>query len=178
MAPRQAGAALWRSSVVQRVGPRGHAALVLVDHLAAAGAPPAAEPDADEADDHDVERAPPPAAAAATNNHNHNVAFSPVSVHAALALTAAGARGATRAQLLAFLGAPSAEGLADFGRRVADRVLADRSDAGGPRVLFGGGVWVDAACGGLTDAFRDVAAEAYKSEARTVSFTDEVSRLD
>ena len=109
---------------------------------------------------------------------NKNVAFSPVSVHAALALTAAGARGATRAQLLAFLGAPSAEGLADFGRRVADRVLADRSDAGGPRVLFGGGVWVDAACGGLTDAFRDVAAEAYKSEARTVSFTDEVSRLD
>ena len=80
---------------------------------------------------------PPPAA---TNNHNHNVAFSPVSVHAALALTAAGAHGATLAQLLAFLGAPSAEELADFGRRVADRVLADRSGAGGPRVLFGGGV--------------------------------------
>ena len=98
--------------------------------------------------------------------------------HAALALTAAGARGATLAQLLAFLGAPSAEELADFGRRVADRVLADRSDAGGPRVLFGGGVWVDAARGGLTEAFRDVAAEAYKSEARTVSFTEEVSRLE
>jgi len=41
-------------------------------------------------------------------------------------------------------------------------------------VLFGGGVWVDAARGGLTEAFRDVAAEAYKSEARTVSFTEEV----
>ena len=76
------------------------------------------------------------AAAIATNK---NVAFSPVSLHAALALTAAGA--AAR-----LLGAPSAEGLADFGRRVADRVLADRSDAGGLRVLFGGGVWVDAAC--------------------------------
>ena len=68
MAPRQAGAALWRSSVVQRVGPRGHAALVLVDHLAAAGAPPAAEPDADEADDHDVERASPPGATAAARS--------------------------------------------------------------------------------------------------------------
>ncbi|XP_066340122.1 putative serpin-Z5 [Miscanthus floridulus] len=110
------------------------------------------------------------AAAIATNK---NVAFSPVSLHAALALTAAGAHGATLAQLLAFLGAPSAEELADFGRRVADRVLADRSGAGGPRVLFGGGVWVDASRGGLTDAFRDVAAEAYKSEARTVSFTEE-----
>ena len=50
------------SSVVQRVGPRGHAALVLVDQpVAAAGAPPPSEPDADEADDHDVERGPPPA---------------------------------------------------------------------------------------------------------------------
>ncbi|KAL6654037.1 hypothetical protein ACP70R_007502 [Stipagrostis hirtigluma subsp. patula] len=102
-----------------------------------------------------------------------NVAFSPVSVHAALALVAAGARGATRAQLLAFLGAPSAEALAGFGRRVADRVLADRSDSGGPRVLFGGGVWVDASRGGLTEAFPDVAAECYKSEAQTVSFAKE-----
>ena len=90
-----------------------------------------------------------------------------MSVHAALELVAAGARDAT---LLAFLGAPSAEGLADFGRRVAGRVLADRSDAGGPRVLFGGGVWVDYSRGGLADAFRDVAIEAYKSEAQTVSF--------
>ena len=105
-----------------------------------------------------------------------NVAFSPVSVHAALALAAAGARGATLAQLLTFLGAPSAEALAGFGRRViADSVLADRSGRGGPRVLYGGGVWVDASRGGLTDAFRDVAAASYKSEARTVSFAKKVS---
>ncbi|XP_062198153.1 putative serpin-Z5 [Phragmites australis] len=102
-----------------------------------------------------------------------NVAFSPVSVHAALALVAAGARGATLEQLLAFLGAPSAKVLADFGRRVSDRVLADRSDSGGPRVLFGGGVWVDASRGGLAEAFCDIATESYKSEARTVSFTEE-----
>ncbi|CAD6344181.1 unnamed protein product [Miscanthus lutarioriparius] len=77
---------------------------------------------------------------ATTTAANKNVAFSPLSVHAALALTAVGAHGATLAQLLAILGAPSAEGLADFGRRVADRVLANRSGAGGPHVLFGGGV--------------------------------------
>ncbi|CAD6253456.1 unnamed protein product [Miscanthus lutarioriparius] len=77
---------------------------------------------------------------AATTAANKNVAFSPLSVHAALALTAAGTNGATLAQLLAILGAPSAEGLADFGRRVADHVLANRSGAGGPHVLFGGGV--------------------------------------
>ncbi|CAN6372548.1 unnamed protein product [Urochloa humidicola] len=103
-----------------------------------------------------------------------NVAFSPVSVHAALALAAAGARGATLAQLLAFLGAPSAEGLAGFCRDVvARRVLADRAASGGPRVLFGGGVWVDASRGELTDAFREVAAESYNSDARTVSFVNE-----
>ncbi|TVU25013.1 hypothetical protein EJB05_27487, partial [Eragrostis curvula] len=100
-----------------------------------------------------------------------NVAFSPLSVHAALALVATGA---TLAQLLAFLGAPTAKALAAFGRRVAERVLADRSDSGGPRVLFGGGVWVDASRGRLTDAFRDVAAKSYKSDARTVSFTKKV----
>ncbi|CAO2149369.1 unnamed protein product [Urochloa humidicola] len=103
-----------------------------------------------------------------------NVAFSPVSVHAALALLAAGARGATLAQLLAFLGAPSAEALAGLGRDVvARRVLAGGGSAGGPRVLFGGGVWVDASRGGLADAFRNVAVECYKSDARTVSFTKE-----
>uniref|UniRef100_A0A452Y0P6 Serpin domain-containing protein n=1 Tax=Aegilops tauschii subsp. strangulata TaxID=200361 RepID=A0A452Y0P6_AEGTS len=68
-----------------------------------------------------------------------NVAFSPVSIHAGLALVAAGAGGATRAQLLSFLGAPTADGLAAFGRLVADRVLADKAGSGGPRVLFGGG---------------------------------------
>ncbi|XBJ15511.1 hypothetical protein VPH35_007392 [Triticum aestivum] len=102
-----------------------------------------------------------------------NVAFSPVSIHAGLALVAAGAGGATRAQLLNFLGAPTADGLAAFGRLVADRVLADKVGSGGPRVLFGGGVWVDASRGGLKEAFKEVAAKSYKSETRTVSFTDE-----
>uniref|UniRef100_A0A0D9XTJ1 Serpin domain-containing protein n=1 Tax=Leersia perrieri TaxID=77586 RepID=A0A0D9XTJ1_9ORYZ len=99
-----------------------------------------------------------------------NVAFSPLSVHAALALAAAGAGGATLAQLLAFLGAPSAADLAAFGRRVSDLVLADRSSSGGPRVLFGGGVWADQSRGALAEEFRDVAVNCYKSETRTVDF--------
>ncbi|CAM0873846.1 unnamed protein product [Alopecurus aequalis] len=112
-------------------------------------------------------------APAGVNATKGNVAFSPVSIHAALALLAAGARGATLDQLLAFLGAPSAAGLADFGRRIAHRVLGDRAASGGPRVLFSGGIWVDASRDGLKTAFRDVAVESYKSEARTVSFADE-----
>ncbi|TVU24989.1 hypothetical protein EJB05_27462, partial [Eragrostis curvula] len=112
--------------------------------------------------------APSPAAAAAGN-----VAFSPVSVHAALALVAAGARGETQAQLLDFLGAPSAADLADFGRFVSRSVLVDRELWDGPRVLFGGGVWVDAARGEIADAFRRVALKSYKSKARTVNFAKE-----
>jgi serpin B len=100
-------------------------------------------------------------------------------VHAALALVAAGAaRGATRDQLLAFLGAPSTAALA---RRVSQRVLGDGRGyrtLGGPHVLFGGGVWVDDSRGGLTDAFRGIAAESYNSQrVQTVSFTDEVSAV-
>jgi serpin B len=105
---------------------------------------------------------------------NVNVAFSPVSIHAALALLAAGARGATLNQLIAFLGAPSAAGLADCGRLIVHRVLGDRAASGGPRVLFSGGIWIDASRGGLKTAFRDVAVQSYKSEARTVSFASEV----
>lgn len=112
---------------------------------------------------------------APTDATGKNVAFSPVSVHAGLALVAAGAGGATQAQLLSFLGAPTADGLAAFGRHVSERVLADRTDSGGPRVLFGGGVWIDESRGGLKKEFQDIAAKSYRSEARTVSFTEETS---
>lgn len=67
-------------------------------------------------------------------------------------------RGATLAQLLAFLGAPTASSLADLGRRVTGRVLASDDR-----------IWVD--------AFRHVAAESYRSEAQTVSFARKVRRL-
>ncbi|GJN04542.1 hypothetical protein PR202_ga22100 [Eleusine coracana subsp. coracana] len=85
-------------------------------------------------------------------NAVENIAFLPVSVHGVLALVAAGARGATLAQLLAFLGAPSAAELADFGHIVTHRVLADR--------------WgLHDTSGELADAFRDlVEVESYESD--------------
>ncbi|KAK3118911.1 hypothetical protein QOZ80_9BG0710500 [Eleusine coracana subsp. coracana] len=75
--------------------------------------------------------------------------------------------------LLAFLGTPSAEELAEFGRLVSNSVLVDRLSSDGPRVLFGGGIWLDDSRGELTDAFREVAVKSYKSKARTVSFSKE-----
>ncbi|KAM0880402.1 hypothetical protein ACQ4PT_033590 [Festuca glaucescens] len=112
------------------------------------------------------------APASGNSSAKGNVAFSPVSIHAALSLVAAGALGATLDQLLAFLGAPSAAGLADFGRRVVHQVLGDRAASGGPSVLFSGGIWVEASRGGIKRAFRDVADQCYNSVARVVSFAD------
>jgi serpin B len=109
-----------------------------------------------------------------SSSNTGNVAFSPMSIHAAVSLLAAGAHGATLDQLLAFLGAPSAAGLADFGRHIVHRVPGDRADSGGPRVLFSGGIWVDASRGGLSKAFRDAAVQCYKTVARVVSFADKV----
>ncbi|XP_062198321.1 putative serpin-Z5 [Phragmites australis] len=104
------------------------------------------------------------------NNVNGNVAFSPLSVHTALALVAEGARGDTLGQLLDFLGAPWLSDLAAFAARVADDIVADWSASGGPKVLLGGGVWVNASRGALRKAFRDTAAGTYSAEAATVDF--------
>ncbi|KAM0884003.1 hypothetical protein ACQ4PT_031245 [Festuca glaucescens] len=76
-----------------------------------------------------------------------NTAFSPLSLHVALSLVAAGAGGATRDQLASTLGAPGpgqAEGLHALSEQVVQVVLADASAAGGPRVAFANGVFVDA----------------------------------
>jgi len=115
---------------------------------------------------------PSTAAAAAAAN----LVFSPVSVYAALALLAAGARGGTLQELLDALGGDSRDDLAAFARRAAERALADRSRSGaggGPAVAFACGAWLDAAWA-LLPAFRDAAAASYNAEARAVDFGNEV----
>ncbi|KAL6662294.1 hypothetical protein ACP70R_000153 [Stipagrostis hirtigluma subsp. patula] len=98
-----------------------------------------------------------------------NLVFSPLSVYAALALVAAGARGDTLRELLDALGARSLGDLAAFVRRVAERALADRSRSGGPAVSFACGVWHDASST-LQPGFWETAAESYKAQARAVDF--------
>ncbi|KAL6660655.1 hypothetical protein ACP70R_001690 [Stipagrostis hirtigluma subsp. patula] len=100
-----------------------------------------------------------------------NLVFSPLSVYAALALVAAGARGDTLRELLDALGACSLGDLAAFVRRVAERALADRSRSGGPAVSFTCGVWHDASWSWtLQPGFRETTAESYKAQARAVNF--------
>ncbi|CAL4934727.1 unnamed protein product [Urochloa decumbens] len=101
-----------------------------------------------------------------------NTAFSPLSLHVALSLLAAGAGGATRDQLAATLGgdgAGAAEGLHALAEQVVQLVLADGSGAGGPRVAFADGVFVDASLK-LKPAFGEVAAGKYKAETQPVDF--------
>ncbi|KAJ1294556.1 hypothetical protein BS78_01G154200 [Paspalum vaginatum] len=109
---------------------------------------------------------PSPSAAAS------NAAFSPLSLHVALSLVAAGAGGATRDQLAATLGgdaAAAAEGLHALAEQVVQVVLADGSGAGGPRVAFADGVFVDASLK-LKPAFQEVAVAKYRAETQSVDF--------
>ncbi|XP_044318455.1 putative serpin-Z8 [Triticum aestivum] len=100
-----------------------------------------------------------------------NLVLSPLSIYAALALLAAGARGATQDEILGVLGAPSRAALDEFLSTVAEDALEDHSEPGGPRVAFACGVWTDLTCP-LKPAYRHAAASAYKADASTVDFRD------
>jgi serpin B len=115
-------------------------------------------------------------AADAAAGGGENVVFSPLSIYAALALAAAGARGRTLDELLAILGAPSRGGLAEFVRGLVERALVDRSPAGGPCVMFACGLWHDKTRE-LRPAYRAATAESYKAEMRAVDFRRKVGPL-
>ncbi|CAN6346842.1 unnamed protein product [Urochloa humidicola] len=102
-------------------------------------------------------------AAADGGGKNRNLVFSPLSIYAALSLVAAGARGATLDELLALLGAPSGDELAEFARGVSERALADLSGSGGPLVAFACGVWHEKTLP-LKPAYCADAVETYRAE--------------
>ncbi|KAM0887499.1 hypothetical protein ACQ4PT_028996 [Festuca glaucescens] len=108
-----------------------------------------------------------------------NTAFSPLSLHVALSLVAAGAGGATRDQLASTLGAAGpgqAEGLHALSEQVVQVVLADASAAGGPRVAFANGVFVDASLP-LKPTFKDLAVGKYKAETQSVDFQTKAAEV-
>ncbi|CAM0874876.1 unnamed protein product [Alopecurus aequalis] len=103
-----------------------------------------------------------------------NAAVSPVGVHAALALAASGARGATRRQMLGTLGCGgggkgAAADAANVASRVVKRVLKDRAKSGGPQLGFACGVWADASRT-LSPEFVEGASGLYGSAAKTADF--------
>ncbi|XP_048573268.1 serpin-ZXA-like [Triticum urartu] len=108
-----------------------------------------------------------------------NAAFSPLSLHVALSLVAAGAGGATRDQLAATLGAEGpgeAESLHALAQQVVQLVLADASVEGGPRVAFANGVFVDTSTP-LRSSFKEVAVGKYKAETHSVDFQTKAAEV-
>jgi serpin B len=115
-------------------------------------------------------------APASNASSGSNAAFSPLSLHVALSLVAAGAGGATRDQLAATLGAAGpgvADGLHALAEQVVQVVLADASAAGGPRVSFANGVFVDKSLP-LKPSFKDLAVGKYQAETQSVDFQNKV----
>ncbi|PNT61517.1 hypothetical protein BRADI_5g16181v3 [Brachypodium distachyon] len=100
-----------------------------------------------------------------------NLVFSPLSIYAAFALLAPGARGPTLDEILRVLGAPSRGGLEDFVSLMAEGALSDQSGAGGPCVAFACGVWSDLSRA-LKPAYRAAVAGTCnnQAEARAVDF--------
>ncbi|KAJ0829278.1 putative Serpin family protein [Helianthus annuus] len=74
---------------------------------------------------------------------NSNVVFSPLSIHAVLSLLAAGSKGQTLDQLLAFLKTNTTHDLNSLYSRLVSSILVDASPNGGPRLHFANGFWVD-----------------------------------
>ncbi|CAM0903731.1 unnamed protein product [Alopecurus aequalis] len=105
----------------------------------------------------------------AEDNAHNNLVFSPLSIYAALALLAAGARGATLDEILRVVGASSRGELEEFVSRVAGDALKDQIDSGGPRIAFACGIWSELTCP-LKPAFREAVVGTYKAEASSVDF--------
>ncbi|PUZ37996.1 hypothetical protein GQ55_9G161700 [Panicum hallii var. hallii] len=120
------------------------------------------------------------AAALSSPSSSSNTVFSPLSLHVALSLLAAGAGGATRDQLIAALGGgdgpDAADSLHALAEKVAQLVLADGSEAGGPRVAFGNAIFVDASLK-LKPAFEKVAMGKYKAETQSVDFQKKAAQV-
>jgi serpin B len=109
------------------------------------------------------------AADAAPAGNGRNLVFSPLSIYAALALVAAGARGSTLDEILGVVGARSRGELEESVAGVVETALKDESGAGGPRIAFACGVWSELTCP-LKAAYRRTVVDKFSAEASSVDF--------
>ncbi|XP_057731197.1 serpin-ZX [Arachis stenosperma] len=100
---------------------------------------------------------------------NNNIVFSPLSLHVVLSIIAAGSKGPTRDQILSFLRSKSTDNLNSFASQLVSVVLADATPAGGPRLSFADGVWVDHSLS-LNPSFKQLVNNDYKAVLASVDF--------
>ncbi|XP_062183653.1 putative serpin-Z12 [Phragmites australis] len=100
-----------------------------------------------------------------------NFVLSPLSLHAALALVAAGTNGETRMELLGFLGSASLDKLQ---HAAATKLVGELS--GLPQASFACGVWVDRRWE-LKPEFAEVAGAVYTAVAESVDFVSQAEQV-
>ena len=103
-----------------------------------------------------------------------NVVFSPLSIHVALSLVAAGSSGRTLDQFLLFLKTSNIRDLNSLSSQLVSWVLADGSPSGGPRLCFANGVWVEQTRI-FKPSFKYVVDNVYKATSKQVDFLNKVS---
>ncbi|KAG6598401.1 Serpin-ZX, partial [Cucurbita argyrosperma subsp. sororia] len=98
-----------------------------------------------------------------------NVVISPLSIYVLLSLVAAGSKGPPLDQLLSFLKSNSIDNLNAFASHIIDKVFADASSRGGPRLAFVNGVWINQSLS-LKPSFQHVVDKYYKAMLYQVNF--------
>ncbi|XP_031406201.1 serpin-ZX-like [Punica granatum] len=98
-----------------------------------------------------------------------NVVFSPLSIHVVLSLIAAGSSGPTRSELLSFLKSQSPDHLNCFASELVSVVFSDGSPAGGPKLSFANGLWLDTSLS-LKPSFKQVVDTAYRAATQLADF--------
>ncbi|KAJ1386406.1 Serpin domain [Sesbania bispinosa] len=98
-----------------------------------------------------------------------NHVFSPLSLHVVLSIIAAGSEGPTLDQLLSFLRSKSTDHLNSFASQLVSVVLSDASPAGGPRLSFADGVWLDQSLP-LHPSFKQLVTTDYNATLASVDF--------
>lgn len=100
---------------------------------------------------------------------DNNLVFSPLLIHVALSVMAAGSEGTTREQLLGFLKTISIDELNKLSSELAHAVLFDGSSSGGPKLAFCNGVWIDQSLE-FKYNFKQILDSVYKAASSQVDF--------
>jgi serpin B len=107
-----------------------------------------------------------------------NIVFSPLSLQVVLSLISAGSDGLTKQQLLNFLRSKSTDDLSAFASHLVSTLLNDAALAGGPRLSFVNGAWVEQSLS-VKPLFKQIVTADYKAALASVDFlnkADEVAK--
>ncbi|WJX34873.1 hypothetical protein P8452_22940 [Trifolium repens] len=103
------------------------------------------------------------------SNKNNNIVFSPLSIQVILGIIAAGSEGRTQQQLLDFLLFQSIDNLNSYSSQLVSVILKDGAPAGGPRLSFTNGVWVEKSLS-LQPSFKQIVSSDYEATLASVDF--------